>query len=288
MTAATATAPAVAPARPQTPAPSRALARVRKHLLSAYAVLALAYLFLPIAVVIAFSFNNPKGRFNFTWDGFTFKNWTHPFGVPGIGPAIRVSLEIAAISSIVATAMGALMALSLARYAFRGRGIVNTLIFLPMTTPEIVMGSSLLTLFLNQNIATGFGTILIAHIMFNISYVVVTVKARLAGFDRHLEEAAMDLGANQWMTFRKVTLPLIAPGVMAAGLLAFALSIDDFVITYFNAGSETTFPLFVWGSARVATPPQINVIGTLIFIVAVGGMLTNVVRQNRRARRAPA
>jgi spermidine/putrescine transport system permease protein len=280
MTAATATAPA----RPQVAGPARALVWVRRHLLSAYAALALFYLFLPIAIVVAFSFNAPKGRFNFTWDGFTLDNWTHPFGVPGIGSAIRVSLEIAALSSTVATAMGALMALSLARYAFRGRGIVNTLIFLPMTTPEIVMGSSLLTLFLNQNIATGFATILIAHIMFNISYVVVTVKARLAGFDRHLEEAAMDLGANQWVTFRKVTLPLIAPGVLAAGLLAFALSIDDFVITYFNAGSTTTFPLFVWGSARVATPPQINVIGTLIFVLAVGGMLANIVVQNRRAK----
>jgi spermidine/putrescine transport system permease protein len=162
---------------------------------------------------------------------------------------------------------------------------VNLLIFVPLTTPEIVMGSSLLTLFLNQNIATGFVTILIAHIMFNISYVVVTVKARLAGFDRHLEEAAMDLGANEWTTFWRVTLPLIAPGILAAALLAFALSIDDFVITYFNSGSTVTFPLFVWGSARVATPPQINVIGTLIFIVAVGGMLANIVIQNRRARR---
>jgi spermidine/putrescine transport system permease protein len=266
--------------------PARAVAWVRAHLLTAYATLALVYLFLPIAVVVAFSFNNPAGRFNFTWDSFTFKNWTHPFAVPGIGSAIRISLEIAALSSVFATAMGALMALSLARYEFRGRGIVNTLIFLPMTTPEIVMGSSLLTLFLNQNVATGFGTILIAHIMFNISYVVVTVKARLAGFDRHLEEAAMDLGANQWMTFRKVTLPLIAPGVMAAGLLSFALSIDDFVITYFNAGQTITFPLFVWGSARVATPPQINVIGTLIFVIAVGGMLANILVQNRRARHA--
>jgi spermidine/putrescine transport system permease protein len=284
MTAATATVPAA----PRAAGAARAAAWVRRHLLSAYATLALLYLFVPIGVVIAFSFNNPKGRFNFTWDGFTLKNWTHPFGVPGIGSALRLSLEIAAIASIVATVMGALMALSLARYAFRGRGLVNTLIFLPMTTPEIVMGSSLLTLFLNQNVATGFGTILIAHIMFNISYVVVTVKARLAGFDRHLEEAAMDLGADQWVTFRKVTLPLIAPGVMAAGLLAFALSIDDFVITYFNAGSTITFPLFVWGSARVATPPQINVIGTLIFVVAVGGMLANIMVQNRRARQAPA
>jgi spermidine/putrescine transport system permease protein len=264
------------------------MAWVRRHLLPAYAGVALLYLFLPIGVVIAFSFNDPKGRFNYTWDGFTFKNWTHPFGVPGIGDAIRISLEIALLSSVVATVLGALMALSLARYGFRGRGLVNTLIFLPMTTPEIVMGSSLLTLFLNRNIATGFTTILIAHIMFNISYVVVTVKARLAGFDRHLEEAAMDLGANEWTTFWKVTLPLIAPGVLAAGLLAFALSIDDFVITYFNSGATITFPLFVWGSARVATPPQINVIGTLIFIVAVGGMLANIVVQNRRAKRGYA
>ena len=225
---------------------------IRRHVLDGYAVLALIYLFLPIVVVIAFSFNNPKGRFNFTWDGFTFNNWTHPFGVPGIGSAIRLSIEIALLSSTCATILGALMALALARYPFRGRGVVNTLIFLPMATPEIVMGSSLLALFLQRNVATGFVTILIAHIMFNISYVVVTVKARLAGFDRHLEEAAMDLGANEWMTFRKVTLPLIAPGVLSAGLLAFALSIDDFVITYFNSGSTVTFPLFVWGSARVA------------------------------------
>jgi spermidine/putrescine transport system permease protein len=260
---------------------------VREHLLSAYAVLALIYLFLPIVVVIAFSFNNPVGRFNYTWKGFTFKNWTHPFGVPGIGSAIRISLEIALLSSVAATLLGTLMALALMRYRIRGQGMLNMLVFLPMATPEIVMGSSLLTLFLNwQFVAQGFGTILIAHIMFNISYVVVTVRARLAGFDRHLEEAAHDLGANGWTTFWRVTLPLIAPGVLAANLLAFALSIDDFVITYFNSGSTVTFPLFVWGSARVATPPQINVIGTMIFVVAVGGMLANILIQNRRARRA--
>jgi spermidine/putrescine transport system permease protein len=267
---------------------ARAGVWVRRHLLSAYAALALIYLFLPIGVVVAFSFNNPKGRFNYTWDGFTFNNWTHPFAVPGIGSAIRISLEIAALSSVVATALGALMALALVRYKFRGRGLVNMLVFIPLTTPEIVMGSSLLTLFLSQNVNSGVATILIAHIMFNISYVVVTVKARLAGFDRHLEEAAMDLGANEWTTFWKVTLPLIAPGVLAAGLLAFALSIDDFVITYFNSGSTVTFPLFVWGSARVATPPQINVIGTLIFVVAIGGMVANIVIQNRRAKRGYA
>jgi spermidine/putrescine transport system permease protein len=264
---------------------TRAWRFVRRHVLSLYAVLALGYLFLPIGVVVAFSFNNPKGRFNFTWQGFTWSNWTNPFGYPGIGGALRISIEIALLSSLFATALGTLIALALVRYRFRGSATTNLLIFVPMTTPEVVMGASLLTLFLNWKIAQGFGTILIAHIMFNISYVVVTVRARLVGFDRHLEEAAMDLGANEWVTFWRVTLPLIMPGILAAGLLAFALSIDDFVITYFNAGSTTTFPLFVWGAARVATPPQINVIGTAIFIVAVVGMLANIVFQNVRARK---
>jgi spermidine/putrescine transport system permease protein len=256
--------------------------RLRAEALTIYAALAFAYLMLPIAVVIAFSFNNPKGRFNFTWQGFTLDNWLHPFGFPGLGPAVRLSLEIALLSSIFATAIGTMMALALVRYGFRGRGVINTLIFLPMTTPEIVMGASLLTLFLNRGVATGFTTILIAHIMFNISYVVVTVKARLVGFDRHLEEAAMDLGATPWTTFRKVTLPLIAPGILSAALIAFALSVDDFVITYFNAGSETTFPLFVWGAARVAVPPQINVIGSMIFLGAIVLMFANIILQRRR------
>jgi spermidine/putrescine transport system permease protein len=264
------------------------IARIRRHVLDVYALLALVYLFLPIAIVIAFSFNNPAGRFNYTWQGFTFANWTHPLDYPGLTSAIEISLEIAFLSAAVATALGTLIALALVRYRFRGSAATNLLIFVPMTTPEIVLGASLLTLFLNWKIPQGFGTILIAHIMFNISYVVVTVRARLVGFDRHLEEAAMDLGANQFVTFFRVTLPLIAPGVLAAGLLAFALSVDDFVITYFNAGATTTFPLFVWGAARVAVPPQINVVGTAIFVVAVVGMLANVLWQNRRARRLAA
>jgi spermidine/putrescine transport system permease protein len=258
---------------------------VRHHVLTAYAVLALAYLFLPIGVVVAFSFNNPKGRFNFTWDGFTLKNWTNPFGYPGVESALKISIEIALLSALAATALGTLIALALVRYKFRGSATTNLLIFIPMTTPEVVMGASLLTLFVNWRMPQGFGTILIAHILFNISYVVVTVRARLVGFDRHLEEAAMDLGANEWVTFYRVTLPLIMPGILAAGLLAFALSIDDFVITYFNAGATVTFPLFVWGAARVATPPQINVIGTAIFVIAVTGMLANILFQNVRARK---
>ncbi len=263
-------------------------ARVRRRLLDVYALLALVYLFLPISVVIAFSFNNPLGRFNYTWQGFTFKNWMHPLDYPGLSGALRVSIEIALLSSLVATALGTLIALALVRYRFRGSSTTNLLIFIPMATPEIVMGASLLTLFLNWRVPQGFWTILIAHILFNISYVVVTVRARLVGFDRHLEEAAMDLGANEIVTFFRVTLPLIAPGILAASLLAFALSIDDFVITYFNAGTVTTFPLFVWGAARVAVPPQINVVGTAIFVIAIGGMLVNVLWQNRRAKRLSA
>jgi len=265
---------------------SLGLGWIRNYVLTVYAGLALVYLFLPIAVVVLFSFNNPAGRFNYTWQGFTLTNWTHPLNYPGLSGALKVSIEIAILSSLVATALGTLIALALVRYRFKGSGLTNLLIFMPMTTPEVVMGASLLALFVGRGVVLGFLTIFIAHVMFNISYVVVTVKARLVGFDRHLEEAAMDLGANEWTTFQKVTLPLIAPGIMAAGLLAFALSVDDFVITYFNAGPRTTFPLFVWGAARVAVPPQINVIGTLIFVVAVGGMLVNVLLQNRRAKSA--
>jgi spermidine/putrescine transport system permease protein len=262
------------------------LAFAREHLLTAYAILAFVYLLLPIAVVIAFSFNDPQGRFNYVWQGFTLDHWRNWDAVPGLRDAIVLSLQVALISSLLATVLGTLIGLALVRYGFRGRGATNLLIFLPMSTPEIVLGASLLALFLNLHLATGFTTIVIAHIMFNISFVVVTVKARLVGFDRHLEEAAMDLGANEWTTFRKVTLPLIAPGILAAFLLAFALSVDDFVITYFNSGSEVTFPLFVWGAARVGAPPQVNVIGTAIFVLALAAMAANIIIQSRRAKQA--
>jgi spermidine/putrescine transport system permease protein len=265
---------------------SRAFAFVRRHLLTAYSFLFFAYLLLPIAVVVVFSFNHPTGKFNYTWQGFTLDNWRYWDGVPGIRSAIILSLEIALVASLVATALGTAIALALVRYGFRGRATTNILIFLPLSTPEIVLGASLLTLFLNLNVIFGFWTILIAHIMFCISFAVVTVKARLVGFDRHLEEAAMDLGANEWTTFRKVTLPLIAPAILAALLLCFAISIDDFVVTYFNSGSEVTFPLFVWGAARIGAPPQVNVIGTAIFVVALTAMLGNVIIQTRRSKGA--
>jgi spermidine/putrescine transport system permease protein len=280
------TSVAVEARRPRRSALAKSLAFVRRHLLTLWSVLFFGYLVLPIAVVAVFSFNAPKGRFNFQWEHFTFSNWTHWNAIPGIQSAVQLSLEIAVIASILATALGTLMALALVRYGFRGRGTTNFVVFLPLSTPEIVLGASLLTLFLNFSTPLGFKTILIAHVMFCVSFAVVTVKARLVGFDLHLEEAAMDLGANEWTTFQKVTLPLIAPAILAALLLCFAISIDDFVVTYFVAGSRVTFPIFVWGAARVATPPQINVIGIAFFVIAVTAMLGNVFVQNYRAKQA--
>jgi len=202
--------------------------------------------------------------------------------------ASGIAFTATLLSALVATALGTLIALALTRYDFRAKGATNMLIFLPMATPEIVLGASLLTLFVAIGRPPFFPlnelTILIAHIMFNISYVVVTVRARLAGFDRNLEEAAMDLGANPWTTFWKVTFPLILPGIMAAALLAFSLSIDDFVITNFTAGRTVTFPMFIWGAVRIGVPVQANVIGTMIFLIAVGFVAMSVVLQRRGGR----
>jgi spermidine/putrescine transport system permease protein len=251
-----------------------------------YVGAAILYLMLPIAVIALFSFNEPISRSNLVWHGFTLKYWLDPFGVPGLGDSVIVSLQIAFLSTIIATTLGTLIALALVRYRFRGRGPIDAIIFLPMATPEIVMGASLLTLFVAIAHPPFFPlntlTILIAHIMFNISFVVVTVRARLAGLDRHLEEAAMDLGANEWVTFWRVTFPLILPGIMAAALLAFSLSIDDFVVTNFTAGRTVTFPMFIWGSARIGVPVQVNVIGTAIFVIGILFVAMTVLFQRRR------
>jgi len=262
---------------------------VKRHALAVYALLAVVYLMLPIAVVILFSFNAPKSNFNYVWQGFTLDNWFNWDEPLGISDAVVTSLEVGFLATIVATALGTLIALAIVRHRFRGRGATNLLVFLPMSTPEIVLGASLLTLFINTTAVfqLGFVTIFIAHVMFIVSYIVVTVKARLIGFDRHLEEAAMDLGANEVVTFRKVTFPLIAPAMLAAALLGFALSIDDFVITFFNAGSQTqTFPIFVWTTAQRGLPPQINVVASAIFIVAIALALGNVFWQYRAAKRS--
>jgi spermidine/putrescine transport system permease protein len=269
--------------------------RWQPRILPIFTTLAIIYLMIPIAVMIVFSFNKPDGKFNYIWNQFSLDGWRHPFDYPGLGQAVFTSLTVAVLSTVIATTIGTMMGLALTRYSFRGRGALNGIIFLPMATPEIVLGASLLTLFVATALPplagsvptlypTGFLTILIAHVMFNISYVVVTVKARLAGFDRRLEEAAMDLGANELTTFWKVTFPLIFPGIMAAALLAFSLSIDDFVITNFVSGTTNTFPIWVYSIQRNALPVQINVIGSIIFIGAVLLVGITTLRSGRAAR----
>jgi spermidine/putrescine transport system permease protein len=259
--------------------------RIRDWAIGAWAVLAIVYLFIPIFVIVLFSFNDNKGRFNFTWQGFTLKHWEDPFGVEGLQSAFTTSLSIAALTTLIAVTLGTFIALALVRYRFPGRGGVNGLIFLPLATPEVVLGAALLGWLLTLAFARGYTTILIAHVMFTLGYVVVTVRARLEGMDLHIEEAAQDLGANQWTTLRKITLPLIMPGVAAAGLLAFAISIDDFVVTNFNAGQTITFPLFVYGAARQGVPPQVNVLATMLLLAVMALMVLNVLWQRRAARR---
>jgi len=256
--------------------------RVGRSLMPIFTGVVVAYLFLPILVMAVFGFNDIQGRFNFTWQGFTLDHWANLFNrYPALNQSLMNSLTVAVISTVVATIFGTLIGLALTRYEFRGRGPLNLLIFLPIATPEIVLGASLLALFVSSGVSRDLTTITIAHIMFNISFVVVTVRARIAGFDRHLEEAAMDLGADEWTTFRKVTFPLIFPGILAAALLAFALSIDDFVITQFTAGQTITFPLWVYGASRIGVPPQVNVMGTLIFLIAMVGIVLWVLLQRR-------
>lgn len=270
--------------------------RLGRMVVNLVAGLSLLYLFIPVFVIVAFSFNAPKGKFNAIWQGFTLDNWLHPVPALNHSPlvaALLLSLKIALLASLIATVLGTFMAISLVRYRFHGSGFVNFLVVLPLTTPEIVLGASLLTLFLephlvtfNHNFALGFGTILIAHIMFCVSYVAMTVKARIRGFDWTLEDAAMDLGATPTRTFTRVTLPLIAPGIFAAFLLSFALSIDDFIITYFVSGPDTTtFPVRIFGQSRVGTPPQINVLASMILFGSIAVMVVASILGARRQRR---
>jgi len=269
-----------------------------RWLLKVFTLAAITYLMLPIAVMIVFSFNDPVGKFNFVWAEFSLDAWMSPLNRPGIADSLWTSILVALVGTFFATILGTLIALALVRYSFRGRNATNLFIFIPMATPEIVLGASLLSIFVATAtqepfksiipagifFPLGLPTIIIAHVMFNISYVVVTVKARIQGFDRNLEEAAMDLGANEWVTFWKVTFPLIRPGIIAAALLAFSLSIDDFIITNFTSGLVNTFPVWIWGTIRNNLPPQVHVIGTAIFLIAVGGVAISVWLQGRGSR----
>jgi len=258
--------------------------RVSSAILPVFTAAAVLYLFLPIAVMILFSFNDPKGRQNITWQGFTIENYFDIWNRPDITGPMLNSIIVALVSTVIATILGTLIGLALARYEFRGQGPLSLLIYVPMATPEVIMGASLLALWVSIGVQRGLPTIIIAHIAFCISYVVVTVRARISGFNRSLEEAAMDLGADELTTFRKVTLPLIFPGILAAALLCFALSIDDYVITSFISGQTTTFPLWVFGASRFGVPPEVNVLGTLIFVFAFIAIMAQILWGRRRSR----
>jgi spermidine/putrescine transport system permease protein len=254
---------------------------IGRNLIRIYMVFAFTYLFIPVAYTFAFSFND-SGKSNLIWKGFTFDNWTNPCGAPEVCAALGNSIKIGLLSTIFATILGTMIAFAIGRHAFKGRSASNLLIFLPMATPEIVLGASLLSLFLVFQINPGFWPTVIAHVVFCISFVVVTVKARIASLDPRLEQAAMDLYANEFQTFRRVTLPLVAPGIAAAALLAFSLSFDDFIITNFNSGTMTTFPKFVYVSAARGIPAQANVIGSAMFFLALALVIVGQVVSRKR------
>lgn len=262
---------AIATAAQQDPRPKKVRARRNwgDLLLRIAAGLVLVYLFLPIFVIVLFSFNKPAGKFNYTWQGFTLENWLDPFKYPPLTEALKLSLNVAAVSTAVAVVLGTLVAIALVRQRWRGQRAVDTFLILPLTAPEVVMGAALLTLFLDFDWPAGYTTILLSHIAFEVSFIAMTVRARVRGFDWTLEDASLDLGAGPARTFFKVTLPLIVPGIVAAAMLSFALSLDDFIITYFVSGSEVTYPLYVNAAVKAAVPPQINVLATAILLVSL-------------------
>jgi spermidine/putrescine transport system permease protein len=275
-----------------TPPPERPARRRRKlgrFVLPTYSWLVIAYLVFPIALMIIYSFNRVVGglqQVSFSWNGFTtqwYRQWSN---VPGLTSSFWLSIRLALVSTAIATVLGTLLAIALVRYRsnkFRGKVAVEQVLFLNIAAPEIVMGASLLGLFVTFNVARGFLTLVLAHVMFSIAYVTVTVRARLAGFDRSLEEAAYDLGANPLTTFRLVTLPLIMPGVLAGALMAFALSIDDFVTSNFVSGTAPPFPVWVYGATRVGIPPQVFVFGTFIFMVGIAFAVMSIVLSRKKS-----
>jgi spermidine/putrescine transport system permease protein len=267
--------------------PTRSWRWLREHAVTIVGGLVVVYLLVPIAVIFFFSFNDPAGRYNFTWVGFTLSHWGNAFGIPELNDALLTSLKLALLATLISTVIGTLMALALVRHQFFGRRAANFLIVIPMATPEVVMGASLLSFFLILGSPSlGFQTLLIAHVMFCISFVVVVVRSRLIGFDRNLEEAAKDLGASSFETFRLVTLPLIMPGIFGGAMLAFALSIDDFVISNFNSGTTVTFPLYIFGAAQRGIPVEVNVIAMILFFVTVSAMGFTTWQQRRAEKMA--
>ncbi|SIO86803.1 ABC transporter permease [Nocardiopsis sp. JB363] len=276
------TAPANGPA-PTTPGTART--RPRRHVDwgRLYTWLVLAWLFTPILFMAAFSFNDPAGKHNITWQGFTLRWYGDILAYPDLTQAMLNSVSIALLTMVGAGTLGTLLGLALGRFSFRGKQLTNLVMFSAISAPEVVLGAALLSTFLMANVTTGYWTTVIAHVMFCVSFVAITVRARVITLDPALEEAARDLGAGPFTTFRLITLPMLFPAIMAGGLLAFALSIDDYIITTFVSGDVTTFPLWVWGSTRVGIPPQVNVMGTLLFAVGVAMAVVNIVMVRRRS-----
>ncbi len=257
------------------------------HLVLMLGILVLVYMFVPIGYIFALSFNQPSGRgATAQFESFTWNNWTTICEPDGLCDSLKLSFAVSLTATVIATVLGTLMAFALVRHSFRGRGVSNLVIFLPMATPEVVMGSSLLAMFVSLGLdgILGFATIVIAHVMFCLSFVVVTVKARLVGMDARLEQAAMDLYANEWQTFRLVTLPLAMPGIVAAALLSFSLSFDDFIVTNFTAGQSVTFPLYIYGAKLKDFPPQLFVVGTIMFLISFVGVVGAEIWRRRRTR----
>jgi len=264
------------------------LGRLRQRWLTIYACLAVAYMLIPIVVIAVFSFNDPAGNFNTEWQGFTLEHWRNPFDDAELNDALATSLELAAATALIATVLGTLLALALVRHRFRGRRAGNLLILVPMATPEVVIGAALLSMFVYIDMTRGFGTLLVAHVMFSISFVVVVVRARLIALDPGLEEAAADLGSGPLNRFRTITLPLLWPGVVAGAALAFALSIDDFVISNFNSGTTVTFPLYIFGASQRGIRPDVNVLATLLFLLTISAVLLAIWQQRRAERKMAA
>ncbi|MGP6156383.1 MAG: ABC transporter permease [Vulcanimicrobiaceae bacterium] len=262
--------------------PRRLVDAVARHAVTFVALLSLVYLLAPIGMMIALSLNQTNGKFDFVWHGFSAAAWANPFAVEGLLPALKISASLAATVTLIATPTGTAMAYALVRYKFAGQTLLDLALLLTISTPEVILGSAMLDMFLNLRAPMGPVTLVLAHVMFDIAFVVIMVKSRLRGFDITLEHAAMDLGARGWRVFSKITLPLILPSVLTAGILAFMLSLDDFIVSMFVAGQTVTFPLFVWGEARVAMPPQIYVIGTSIFLILAALMIGSLLLDRSR------
>ena len=258
---------------------------IREKTLQVFSILILVYLMLPLAVIILLSFNKPKGRQNTSWNEFSLDAWTNICRDQTICRSFSTSIQIGLLVTIISTILGAMISFALIRHRYKGRGATSLFVFLPLATPEVILGASLLALFLNIFIPLGFWTILLAQITFTISFVVVVVNARLAGMDPRLEQAAMDLYATPFQTFRLVTLPIALPGILAAALLSFSLSFDDFIVTSFNSGRIVTFPIYIWGAAQRGIPPQVNVIASLMFLGSLALVLVaSLISKSRKVK----